>query len=92
MHETPNVFLRVLSKTILLNLFLYIAANVAKKAPTAEHSTRLAIPIKNNPVMKKKIKKGIIPAFNSLIFSIVLTLLSSFFRGGPSSGCNLHLT
>ena len=30
--------------------------------------------------------------FNNLIFSKVLILLSSFLRGGPSSGCNLHLT
>jgi hypothetical protein len=50
------------------------------------------MPIKNKPVMKKNIKKGIIPAFNNLIFSTVLIFLSSFFNGGPSSGWSLHLT
>ena len=42
--------------------------------------------------IKKNIKKGIIPAFNKLIFSNLLTVLSSFFNGGPSSGWSLHLT
>ena len=62
------------------------------KAPTAEHSTKLAIPIKNNPVIRKKIKNGITPAFSNLIFSKVEIFLSFLGNGGPSSGCSLHLT
>ena len=91
MQETPRVFLRVVSKTFLLNLPLKIDASVANKAPTAEHSTRLAIPIKNKPVIKKKITKGTIPAFNNLIFSIKGTSLSLSGSIGPRFGCNLHL-
>ena len=91
-QETPNVFFKVASKTFLLNLFLYIEASVAKRAPTAEHSTKLAIPIKNNPVIRKKIRNGITPALSNLIFSKVEIFLSFLGKGGPSSGCSLHLT
>ena len=54
MQETPSVFLTVASRTFLFNFFLKIAASVANNAPTAEHSTKLAIPIKNKPVIQKK--------------------------------------
>src|SRR5210317_1877356 len=90
-HETPSVFLNVVSITFLFNLFLNADANVASNAPTAEHSTKLAIPIKNKPVIKKNIKKGIIPAFNNLIFSINGISLSLRGNTGPKLGCNLHL-
>lgn len=60
------------------------------RAPTAEHSTRLAIPIINRPVITKKIAKGIIPALRSFNFSINGISLSSLGRVGPSSGCNLQ--
>ena len=62
------------------------SANVAKRAPTAEHSTKLAIPIKNNPVIRKKIRNGITPALSNLIFSKVEIFLSFLGKGGPSSG------
>ncbi len=38
------------------------AAMVAAVAPTAELSVRLVNPIRNNPVMQKKIKNGMMPA------------------------------
>ena len=61
-HDTPKVFFRVLSITFQVSFPFNRAANVAPKAPTAEHSTKLAMPIKNKPVIEKKIAKGINPA------------------------------
>ena len=87
MHETPKVFLTVASTTVIFKFFLNAAAKVAPKAPTAEHSTRLAIPIKKRPVIVKKIAKGIMPARKSLSFSLKGICLSSFGSVGPSSGC-----
>ena len=86
MHETPKVLRRVTSITFLFKFFLYSAAKVAPNAPTAEHSTKLAIPIKNKPVIVKKIAKGIKPAFNKPIFSFIGICLSSLGRTGPNSG------
>ena len=45
------------------------------------------MPIRNKPVIVKKIAKGIIPACKSLIFSFNGICLSSFGSVGPSSGC-----
>ena len=91
MQETPKVFLQTSSITFKFNLPLDHAATVAASAPTAEHSTKLAIPIMNRPVITKKIKKGIIPALSNLILSIKGIFLSFSGRTGPNSGCNLHL-
>ena len=85
-QETPKVFFKVFSITGQFNLPLNNAARVAPNAPTAEHSTRLAIPIKNNPVIEKKIAKGIKPACSNFIFSVFEICLSSFGRAGPNSG------
>ena len=86
MQETPRVFLSVVSRTFRVNLFLYIDAKVASKAPTAEHSTKLAIPIKNNPVIDINITNGIIPAVKSFSFSLSGISLSSLLNTGPNSG------
>ena len=85
-QETPKVFLHTSSITFKLSLPFDHAAIVAARAPTAEHSTKLAIPIINKPVMTKKIAKGIIPALNNFIFSIKGIFLSFSGRTGPSSG------
>jgi len=85
-HDTPKVFFKTSSMVFLFNLPLAKAAMVAAKAPTAEHSTKLAIPIINKPVITKKITKGIIPALNNFNFSINEICLSSFESTGPNSG------
>ncbi len=86
MQETPRVFLSVVSRTFRVNLFLYMDAKVASKAPTAEHSTKLAIPIKNNPVIDINITNGIIPAVKSFSFSLSGISLSFLLNTGPNSG------
>ena len=90
-QDTPSVFFKVFSITFHLSLPLNKAAKVAPKAPTAEHSTKLAIPIKKSPVIEKKIANGIKPACKSLNFSDLEICLSCFGSAGPSSGCSLHL-
>ena len=62
MHETPRVFLRVVSITLQVSFPFNKAAKEAPKAPTAEHSTKLAMPIRNKPVIEKNIANGINPA------------------------------
>ena len=69
MQDIPRVFLMDSSMTFRVSVPLAIAAIVAAVAPTAELSTRLVTPIINRPVIKKKIKNGIMPAFKSFSFT-----------------------
>ena len=83
---------KALKKEKLKNIRVIVAptfvslAKVASKAPTAEHSTKLAIPIKNNPVMDINITNGIIPAVKSFSFSLSGISLSFLLNTGPNSG------
>ena len=91
-HETPSVLRIVASMTFRFNLLFAKAAIVAAVAPTAELSTKLVIPMTNKPVIKKKIKKGIMPAFNTLSFLLKGILRSSSLRAGARFGCSLQRT
>ena len=59
---------------------------VAAAAPTAELSTRLVTPIRNSPVMRKKMRRGTTPAPSSRTFSLQPTCRSSAGRAGPRCG------
>ena len=85
-HEIPSVLRIVASKTLQFNLLFAMAAIVAAVAPTAELSTKLVIPIMNKPVIKKKIKNGVMPALNTLSFSLKGMLRSSTLKAGARLG------
>ena len=85
-HEIPSVLRIVASITFLFNLRFAKAAIVAAVAPTAELSTKLVIPIMNKPVIKKKIKNGVIPAFNTFSFALKGILRSSSLKAGARFG------
>ena len=85
-HDMPSVFLNVSSMTFFVRERLASAAIVAAVAPTAELSTRLVIPIRNKPVIKKKIRNGTMPAFNSLSFSLSGISSSSLLTVGARWG------
>ncbi len=88
MQEMPRVLRTVSSNTCQERRRLIQAATVTAAAPTAELSTRLVTPMKNSPVMEKKMRKGAMPARSSRSLSIQGTLRSSGGSAGPSSGCS----
>ena len=90
MQEMPRVLRMVSSMTFRLSRRLASAARVDAVAPTAELSTRLVMPMTNNPVMKKKMRKGMIPARSSRSFSLMGMLRSASLTVGPRWGCTRH--
>ncbi|MNY59849.1 hypothetical protein D3C86_1963360 [compost metagenome] len=87
MQVMPSVLRRVSSITWRLSRRLTRAVRVAAAAPTAELSTRLVMPIRNRPVMEKKMNSGAIPALSRRSFSPrVICRRSSSGRAGPSAG------
>ena len=92
MHEMPSVFRMVSSMTLRVSRRFASAASVAAVAPTAELSTKLVMPMTNKPVMKKKIKNGMMPARSSFSFSPSGMVNSSRATVGPRCGCALHRT
>ena len=90
MHEIPRVLRTVSSMTLRLSRRLARAARVAAVAPTAELSTRLVTPMTNSPVMKKKMRKGMIPARSSRSFSLMGRFRSASLTVGPRWGCTRH--
>ena len=90
MADTSSVCREVLTSKGQLSRRLAAAARVAAVAPTAELSTRLVYPKTNSPVMKKKIRNGMMPARSSLSFSAKGMFSSSSFTVGASEGFSLQ--
>ena len=86
MQLIASVLRMVASITRRVILPLNSAARVAAVAPTAELSTRLVIPIRNSPVIEKKMTRGRIPALSRRNFSPQPTRRSSAGNAGPRCG------
>ncbi len=89
MHDTASVFIEVSRISRHENRPFRAAASVAQVAPTAELSTRLVTPNTKRPVMKKKMAKGMIPAFASASFSPKGMFSSSSGTRGASLGFSM---
>ena len=81
------------SITLRFRLPAHHAAATDSKAPTAELSTRLVTPLRNSPIMTKKMASGRRPARSNAYFSArVICARSSAGSAGPMSGCSRQRT